>query len=118
MSDAAVRERCGMVESLPSSLSSIPAAVGLKFCADARHTGSLVTWFLVQTPVGAADMTLVEITNHLFPSGEKGGGQFNSLTKSLLLLKRERTLKAYVSHSLSQLRTLLSGILLCKSQRQ
>lgn len=77
------------------SLSSVPAAVGLKFCADARHTGSLVTSFLVQTPVGAADMTLVEIKKPpISKRGKGGGGQFNSLTKSLLLLKRERTLKA------------------------
>lgn len=50
-----------------SSLSPVPSAVGLKFSA------SFVSSFLVQTPVGAGYMTLVVITNHLFPRRGKWG---------------------------------------------
>lgn len=59
------------------ALSSVPAAAAVGadiHFASARHTGSFsLSSFLVQTPVGTAYMTLVEITNHLFPNGEKRG---------------------------------------------
>lgn len=72
MSDAAMRGRQDMAEPL-QALSSVPAAVGLTFCASVHHIGRFISSFLVQTPVGAAYVTLVEMTNHLFLSGEKRG---------------------------------------------
>lgn len=70
MPGAAVRERQHMVMP-PQALSFVPAAVGLKLYVSAKRTGGFVSSFLVQTPVGEAYMTLVEIANHLFPSAEK-----------------------------------------------
>lgn len=70
MSDAAVRERQRIVTS-PQALSFVPAAMGLKSYVSAKHTCSFVSSFLVQTPVGVAYMTLLEIVTLLFRSVEK-----------------------------------------------
>lgn len=71
MPGAAVRERQHMVMS-PQALSFVPAAMGLKLYVSAKHTGSFVVSFLVQTPVGEAYTTSVEIENPLFPMRKKG----------------------------------------------
>lgn len=73
MSDAAMRERQDNDWVFASSLSSsVPAAVGLKRCASAHVTPAVSShhsWYrnLLE------HMTLVEISNHLFPRGEAGG---------------------------------------------
>lgn len=119
MSDAAASERCSVVGLRPAPTLPPVLQGELKTRSSVHHAGSLVTSFLVQSADGAVDNTRVVITNHLFSeSGGKrgGGGNYHTLADRL---NRKRTLKGCVPHSLSQIRTAkLSGILLCKSQRQ
>lgn len=71
MSDAAIRERQDMVVS-SQALSSVPAAVGIKCCAGAQHTGSFCPFIPGTDTCWSSLHDGGRIRNHLFQSGQKG----------------------------------------------
>ncbi|KAM7423090.1 hypothetical protein PAMA_010898 [Pampus argenteus] len=108
MLDAAMRERQDMVVS-SQALSSAPTAVGITFCASARHTGSFVS-------VPGTDTCW----SSLHDVGRIGlnGGQFPD--QQFVVVHTEKNLDGIHPHIPTAIPTdskhMLSGILLCKSR--